>query len=373
MLNTTLDTGTVRATLKTTRLMEAVRFHGPRDIRVETIDEPICGKGEVKIRPAFVGLCGSDIHEYTGGPVLIPQEPHNITGRSCPVTLGHEISGIVEEVGEGVAHVSPGQRVVVRPTIFDRQCPACKRGYEYCCENIGFIGLSGYGGGLAKYHVAPAEHFYPIPDNVSLEAAALIEPLAVAWHAVNLSPFKIGDNVMVVGGGPVGIGIVQVLKLQGAKNIMLSELYDKRRRFAIEYGATHAFDPGQEDVTQRVMEVTDSVGADVIFDAAGVEKALNGAISACRTHGAIINVAVWEKKPAISVNDLMYNEVKYTGSALYDEGSFAAVIKALGYGQLQPEKMITSKIKLNETVEKGFETLVNDREDHCKILIDVQA
>lgn len=142
---------------------------------------------------------------------------------------------------------------------------------------------------MAKYHVAPAEHFYPIPDNVSLEAAALIEPLAVAWHAVNLSPFKMGDNVMVVGGGPVGIGIVQVLKLQGAKNIMVSELYEKRRKFAIEYGATHTFDPGQEDVTQRVMEVTDSIGADVIFDAAGVEKALNGAISACRTHGTIVN------------------------------------------------------------------------------------
>ncbi|KAE8142428.1 chaperonin 10-like protein [Aspergillus pseudotamarii] len=373
MLNTTLDTGTVRATLKTTPLMEAVRFHGPRDIRVETIDEPVCGKGQVKIRPAFVGLCGSDIHEYTGGPVLIPQEPHNITGRSWPVTLGHEFSGIVHEVGEGVTNVSPGQRVVVRPTIFDRQCTACKRGYEYCCENIGFIGLSGYGGGLAKYHVAPAEHFYPIPDNVSLEVAALIEPLAVAWHAVNLSPFKMGDNVMVVGGGPVGIGIVQVLNLQGAKNIMVSELYEKRRRFAIEYGATHAFDPGQEDVTQRVMEMTDGVGADVIFDVAGVEKALNGAISACRTHGTIINVAVWEKKPAIPVNDLMYNEVNYTGSALYDEGSFEAVIKALGYGQLKPEKMVTSKIRLNETVERGFQTLVNDREDHCKILIDVQA
>ena len=209
---------------------------------------------------------------------------------------------------------------------------------------------AGYGGGLAKYHVAPAEHFYPIPDNISLEVAALIEPLAVAWHAVNLSPFKMGDNVMVVGGGPVGTGIVQVLTLQGAKNIMVSELYEKRRRFAIEYGATHAFDPGQEDVTQRVMEVTDGVGADVIFDAAGVEKALNGAISACRTHGTIINVAVWEKKPAIPVNDLMYNEVNYTGSALYDEGSFEAVIKALGYGKPSLKAFLSLPFTLSDCV-----------------------
>ncbi|KAE8379609.1 chaperonin 10-like protein [Aspergillus bertholletiae] len=332
MLNTALDPGTTRATLKTTSQMEVVRFHGPYDIRFETIDEPICGKGQVKIRPAFVGLCGSNIHEYTSGPVLVPQEPHSITRCSCPVTLGHEFSGIVDEVGEGITHVSPGQRVVVRPTIFDRQCTACKRNYEYCCENIGFIRLSGYGGGLAKYHVAPAEHFYPIPDNVSLEAAALIEPMAIAWHAVNQSPFKMDDNVMVVGGEPVGVGIVQVLKLQDAKNIMVSEPYEKRRGFAIEYGATHAFDPEQENVTQSVMEVTDSAGADVIFDAAGVEEALSGAIGACGTHGTIINVAVWEKKPAIPVNDLMYSEVNYIGSALYDEGSFTAVIKALRDG-----------------------------------------
>ncbi|KAE8151762.1 chaperonin 10-like protein [Aspergillus avenaceus] len=353
--------------------MKAVRFHGRGDIRVEEIDEPICGDGQVKIRPAFVGLCGSDIHEFTAGPVLVPEEPHNITKRSSPVTLGHEFGGIVEEVGDGVTHVSPGQRVVVRPTIFDRDCAACKRGYEYCCENIGFIGLSGYGGGLAKYHVAPAEHFYAIPDDVSLEAAALIEPLAVAWHAVQTSPFKMNDSVLVIGGGPVGIGIVQVLKLQGARHIIVSELYEKRRRFAIQYGATHAFHPGEENLVQKVMEITGSIGADVVFDAAGVERALKDAVSSCRTHGTIVNVAVWEKEPVVPVNKLMYNEVNYTGSALYDERSFVAVIKALEYGQLKPERMITAKVKLTETVEKGFHTLVNDREDHCKIVIDVQA
>ncbi|GJP97414.1 hypothetical protein AlacWU_10313 [Aspergillus niger] len=166
MLNTATDSvNTYRTTLKTTPVMKAARFHGRGDIRVEEIEEPTCGKGQVKMRPSFVGICGSDIHEYSGGPVLVPEKPHGITGTSLPVTLGHEFSGIVEEVGEGVTHVSPGQRAVVRPTIFDRECTSCKQGYEYCCEKIGFIGLSGYGGGLAKYIVAPAEHFYTIPDN----------------------------------------------------------------------------------------------------------------------------------------------------------------------------------------------------------------
>ncbi|PYI11784.1 alcohol dehydrogenase [Aspergillus sclerotiicarbonarius CBS 121057] len=373
MLNNATDSISIcQTTLKTTPVMKAVRFHGRGDIRVEEIDEPTCGKGQVKMRPAFVGICGSDIHEYSGGPVLVPQKPHGITGATLPVTLGHEFSGIVEEVGEGVTDISPGQRAVVRPTIFDRECTSCKLGYEYCCENIGFIGLSGYGGGLAEYIVAPAEHFYSIPENVSLEAAALVEPLAVAWHAVNISPFKPNDNVLVLGGGPVGIGVVQVLKLQGAKNIMVAELTENRKKFASGYGATHVLDP-RVDVAAKVRELANNVGADVIFDTAGVEVALNEAICATRTHGTIVNIAVWERRPALQVNQLMYSEVTYMGSALYDESAFQNVIRALSYGQLNPEKMITSKIKLDEVVEKGFQALVNNRDAHCKILVDVQA
>ncbi|RAL17008.1 uncharacterized protein BO97DRAFT_382208 [Aspergillus homomorphus CBS 101889] len=353
--------------------MKAVRFHGRGDIRIDEIEEPACGEGQVKMRPAFVGICGSDLHEYTGGPVLVPQKPHKITGATHPVTLGHEFGGIIEEVGEGVTHVVLGQRAVVRPTIFDKECTSCKLGYEYCCENIGFIGLSGYGGGLANHIVAPAEHFYPIPDTISLEAAALIEPLAVAWHAVNISPFKPGDSVLVLGGGPVGIGIVQVLKMQGCQKIIVAELMENRKQLARDYGAAHIVDPRETDTATRVRELTDGVGADVIFDTAGVERALNEAIGACRTHGTIVNIAVWEKRPALRVNDLMYSEVKYTGSALYDESAFMNVIEALNHGQLTPEKMITAKIKLDEVVEKGFDALVHHRDAHCKILVDVQA
>lgn len=320
----------------------------------------------------------------------------------------------MEEVGDGVMHVSPGQRAVVRPTIFDRQCGQCKHGYEYCCENIGFIGISGmdatflarrkeanaglrsgFGGGMAKHIVAPGEHFYAIPDIISFEAAALIEPLAVAWHAVNLSPFKVGDNVMVVGGGPIGICVVQILKMQGAKNIVVAELIESRKQFARDYGATHIVDPRQVDVVQCVKELTYGKGADVVFDTAGVEKALDGAISACRTHGTIVNLAVWEKTPRVGVNKLMYNEVSYMGAALYDESAFRNVIRALSSGecswswietvvvgevelttltgQLRPERMITAKIKLDDVVEHGFETLIKDCAEHCKIVVDVQA
>ncbi|KAI9374723.1 chaperonin 10-like protein [Aspergillus egyptiacus] len=353
--------------------MRAIRFHGPEDIRLDQIEEPTCGKGQVKLRNSYCGICGSDLHEYTSGPVLIPKEPHNITKTTSPIIMGHEFGGVVEEVGDGVTHLSPGQKVVVRPTIFDRKCPPCKLGYEYCCDNIGFIGLSGYGGGFAEHVVAPAEHFYPIPDNVSMEAVSLIEPLAVAWHAVNLSPFREGDNVLIVGGGPVGLCILQVLKLRGAKSIMVAELMESRKTSAEEFGATHVLDPTKVDIAKTVRKLTDGIGADVVFDSAGVEKALDGAIDASRIHGTIVNVAVWEKRPHIRINEMMYHEVKYVGAALYDEKSFMDVIDAISKGQLKPEGMITDKIRLEDVVEKGFKTLLKDRATHCKILVDPRA
>ena len=148
---------------------------------------------------------------------------------------------------------------------------------------------------VEKKIVAPAGHFYPIPDSISLDTAALIEPLAVAWHAVNISPFKTGDSVLVVGGGTIGLGVVQVLKLHGAKNIMVSELVDNRRKLCLYYGATHILDPREVNVAQKTRELTDGIGADVIFDAAGVEEAIVGAIPACGTQGTIVNIAVWER------------------------------------------------------------------------------
>ncbi|KAJ5718478.1 hypothetical protein N7488_004124 [Penicillium malachiteum] len=324
----------LRTTLKSAPPMQSVRFHGPRDIRLDEVEEPM--------KPAYVGICGSDLHEFTSGPVLIPKHPHRITGSTYPASLGHEFGGIIEEVGEGVTHVSPGQRAVVRPTIYDGNCSACKLGYNHCCENIGFIGLSGFGGGMSRKIVAPATHFYPIPDNVSLEIAALIEPLAV-------------------------------LKLQGATRIMVAELMENRQKLCGEYGATNILDPREVDIASRVRELTDGVGADVIFDAAGVEKALLDAIPACRTQGTIVNVAVWEKDPAIPVNQLMYKELRYMGAALYDEISFLDVIRAISHGHLTPENMTTAKIPLAQVVAGGFKALLEHRDQHCKILVNVQA
>jgi threonine dehydrogenase-like Zn-dependent dehydrogenase len=186
---------------------------------------------------------------------------------------------------------------------------------------------------MAEYIVAPASHYYLLPDNISFEDASLVEPLAVAWHAVKRAPFKSGNNVLVLGAGPIGIGAVQVLKLKGANNIIVVELLQNRKDLARQYGATHTLDPKETDMPKAVNDLTGGRGVEIVFDTAGVEIALNGIIDATQVQGTIVNIAVWEERPAIDVNDLMYREINYMGATLYDEASFKEVIENLHTGK----------------------------------------
>jgi threonine dehydrogenase-like Zn-dependent dehydrogenase len=322
--------------------MKAVRFHGKNDLRYEDIPIPEVKKGQVKVRPSWVGICGSDLHEYLGGPGLCPTTPHPITKETVPLTFGHEFSGIIEEVGEGVTDYKIGDRVVVQPIIYDGTCGACLEGLQNCCWSNGFIGLSGWGGGLAEHIVVPTSTLYHLPDNVSLEIGgkkhsgiaasranwnpALIEPLAVGWHAVKISPYKEGDAVLILGGGPIGISVILALKARGAKKIIVSELSKKRQEFAKRFGAHYVIDPTKEDVVKRCRELCDQQGVHVVYDCAGVQAGLDQAIHAVRARGTVVNIAIWEKPCSITPNDLTFKERKYMGVATYQIGDFQEVL-----------------------------------------------
>lgn len=351
--------------------MKALRFHGQKDIRLDEVEIVQCGKGQVKVKPAFVGICGSDLHEYLGGASIIPTTPHPITNEKVPLTLGHEFSGTIEEVGEDVHDIKVGCRVVVQPIIYDGTCNACKEGYINCCDNNGFVGLSGWGGGLSEHVVIPRKAVYEIPDSISMEVGALVEPLAVAWHAVKTSPFKKGDSVLILGGGPIGLAVIQTLVAKGASKIIVSEVASRRKEFAKQFGAHHVLDPTKDDVVARVRELCGGSGADVAFDAAGVQAGLDQAIQAIRARGTLVNIAIWEKTATITPNRLVFRERRYMGVATYQEGDFQDVIDAIASGSLKPEPMITGKIQMDEVEEKGFKALVHDKANHIKILVEV--
>ncbi|KAH6710828.1 hypothetical protein BKA61DRAFT_612491 [Leptodontidium sp. MPI-SDFR-AT-0119] len=353
--------------------MRAMRFHGQKDIRLDQILIPNCGKGQVKVKPAFVGICGTDLHEYLGGASLIPSaHPHPITGEKVPLTLGHEFSGTVVEVGEGVTTHEVGDRVCVQPIIFDGTCGACVDGYINCCYSNGFIGLSGCGGGLSDFMVCPATSAIHLPSSIPMEIGALIEPLSVAWHAVKVSPFKPGDSVLVVGGGPIGLAVIQALRAKGAGKIIVSEVSPRRKQFSTEFGADHVLDPTKVDVVTEVRKLCDGQGVHVGFDAAGVQSGMTAAINALRAHGTLVNIAVWEKPVPIFPNDLVFKEKHYMGVATFVAGDFAEVLDAIVSGAIKPSKMITKKVKLEDTLTEGFQTLINDKDNHVKVLVEVQ-
>ncbi|KAJ5194988.1 uncharacterized protein N7498_008426 [Penicillium cinerascens] len=355
--------------------MRAVRFHGRGDIRLDQVEEPTCGSGQVKIKPAFVGICGSDLHEYLTGPHAVPVNPHPLTGEKLPTTLGHEFSGTVEEVGDGVTGLQIGDKVAVKPNLSDDTCQRCLMGRTNCCDSLGFIGYSGSAGGLSDHVVVNSKHAIRLPESIPLDIGALVEPLAVAWHAVSRSPLQADDSVLIVGGGPIGLAIVQVLKARGIKTIIVVEISAQRREFGRTFGASHTLDPKEVDAVAEIIAITgDFRGTSIAFECSGVQAGLDTVMAGLRVRGTAVIVSLWEKKPTINAFvDIVLGEKHVTGAAIYDYDDFNAVIEAIASGNIKPQPMITSKIRMDEVVERGFRALINEKDKHVKILVDVSA
>ncbi|KAI0965910.1 GroES-like protein [Xylaria arbuscula] len=354
--------------------MKAVRYYGKEDIRIEQVPEPTVRPGQVKIAPAFVGLCGTDLHEYIGGPCFCPINQHPVTGESIPITLGHEFSGIITEIGPEVTGFKVGQRCAVQPTIFCGHCPACESGAENVCHDGGFIGLSGRGGGLSQAICVNATHVFPLPDGLELDTGALVEPLSVAWHAISAAP-EIGPDsvILVIGGGPIGLATILCLKAKGVEKIVVSEIAVSRQGFARQFGATQVVNPLKDDVTKAVLGESSGRGADVAFDCAGVPASIKSACAAVKAKGTVVNVAIWEKDIPFNPNWMTFKESIYKSVLGYRREDFEAVIENLKIGAIKPNGMITAKIKFDNVVEDGIKRLISDKDNHVKILVDINA
>jgi (R,R)-butanediol dehydrogenase/meso-butanediol dehydrogenase/diacetyl reductase len=349
--------------------MRAVRYHGNRDVRVDDIPEPECRPGFVKIAPEWCGICGSDVHEYLVGPETIPSpgEPHPITGESVPIVLGHEYAGTVVEVGEGVDGVHVGDKVAVEPIIRDNECPTCVEGHYNLCPQLGFHGLSGYGGGLAEFSAVPSYMVHVLPDTISTDAAALIDPLAVGWHAAKMAPIVGGESVLIVGAGPIGLVTLLAAKAMGADRVAVVELTTARKHKAAELGADLVLDPVTDDVSGTIGRLFGQ-GVDVAFDAGGNKATIELALGAVRPRGRVVNIALWEHPVEFDMFSMLFKESNLTASCAYcdDHGE---VIDALATGAIDVAPLITGRISFDEVVTKGIEELMHNRDAHVKILV----
>ncbi len=203
--------------------MRAAVYYGPNKIEIADVGEPEPAPGTVKVKVGYNGICGTDLHEYYAGPIFVPTEPHPLTGQQMPLVIGHEFSGVITDIGAGVTGWSEGDRVAVEPIYRCGNCPACQAGNYNICAQIGFHGLMS-DGGMAEYTVVPTDMLHKLPDNVSLQLGALVEPMSVAYHAATLGEVRSGDTAMVFGAGPIGIGLWFALRGKGLEDTFVVAL-----------------------------------------------------------------------------------------------------------------------------------------------------
>lgn len=344
--------------------MRALRWHGPRDLRLVELIEPALQRDEVRVSVAYCGICGSDLHEYVDGPHAIPVDcPHPLSGRRAPLTLGHEFCGTVVESAD--PQVAVGTRVVVEPEYRCGACDECRAGRYNLCRSMGFIGLMG-DGAMADSVVVPSYTLHTLPDAVRFEQAAVFEPAAVALHAVRRSALEPDDACAVFGMGPVGLLTVAMLRQCGAGEIVAVDVNPQRLALAGRLGASVAVDASREDATGEIRRRTGGRGAALAFEVAGVQASLDAALASLRKGGQAVLVGLMGQA-RFDVFDLVNRELNITSSVGY-RGCHPTLIEWTARGQIDPAVVVTRTVSLEEAVPRGFDALLSDR-SQVKVLV----
>lgn len=348
--------------------MRAAVFHNAHDIRVEDVDVSKVSDNQVKVKVAWAGICGSDLHEYNAGPIFIPKDEESpLTGRKAPLTMGHEFSGVIEEAGANVDGLKVGDKVTINPLITGE---VHKEKLIDMYKGFTFVGL-GSDGGFADYVVVDKENIVKLQDDTSLELGALVEPTAVALQAIRESEMQFSDSVAVFGAGPIGLLTVIAARAAGAKDIIVFDLSDTRLKKAKEVGATYAVNSGNQDSIEFVKAHYPD-GVDRTFEVAGVPITLNQAIQVTRARGMVTIVSIFEKAMEFNPMLLTSSGVRISSTLAYEPDIFEATVKMIESGQINPFPVITDYIELEDIVDKGFETLINDK-SQAKILVKLSG
>ncbi len=336
--------------------MQAAFFEGNRRIHVGSCVPVDPASGQVQIRVAYCGICGTDLHLYQGAMAHRLHLPH---------VMGHEMSGTVERAGAGAGGWKPGDRVTVRPLDPCGACPACLAGHCHICQNLKFIGID-TPGALQGLWTVPAHTLHRLPDHLPLREAAMIEPVAVACHDVRMGEVRAGDRAVVIGGGPIGILISLIAKVRGAE-VLLAEVNPFRLKLAAELGLD-AVNPRETDFPALVEARTGGAGADVVFEVSGSAPGVEMMTRLARTRGRIVVVAIFGEPPKVDLFRFFWRELRLTGARVYEPEDFEAAIELAAGGKLPLARLITNVVPL-EGLESGLQQMEQGGEV-MKVLID---
>lgn len=335
--------------------MKATQYEGNQTFTVQEKEIEAPAKGEVRIKVAYVGVCGTDVHIYHG----MMDKRVNI-----PETIGHEMSGVIDAVGEGVSGYSVGDKVVVRP-LDDRKVKPSDKGFNHICEELKFIGIDSPGA-MQEYWNVPAFTLHKLKADTDLKLAALIEPLSVATHDVRLSGLTAGETAVVLGGGPIGLLVAMVAKEVGA-NVIISEVNEKRIAKAKSMGL-NAINPMEVNLVDYVKEQTEGRLADVVFEVAGVQPALDIMTEVAGIRGRIVMVAIHGQPKPVNLFKFFWKELKLIGARVYEKEDYEKSIDLITKNELPFEDMITDVQPLSN-IQQVFENIDNNP-DGMKVLMD---
>lgn len=333
--------------------MKYAVLYAPLDLRLDEKPVPDVKSGQVLVKIAACGICGTDTLIYTGKiPVKLPYSP------------GHECAGVVHEVGEGVLSVKTGDRVAVDPNHDCGFCHYCRRGYPHLCENQKTLKLKS-NGGFAEYIMVPAKLVHKIPDQVSFQEAALIETLSCCIHIVDAAGIRIGDTVVIIGGGAMGLMLVQLARQKGAGQIVVSEPVEFKRKLAVELGADLGVNPLNEDLPAAVRKIN-PYGANVVIEGVGLPAAIEQACNMLARHGMLVLAGLCPENKTVPVCPyrITRDEITVKGAFL-NPFSFARAIDCLG--RIAKDRLITGTYPLN-AVAKAMEAAQSG--NNVKIVIN---
>lgn len=341
--------------------MQAAVFHGPRDVRLTAVADPTPQAGEVLITVQRAGICGSDVNRFRYGSH--PWPPGFI--------MGHEFCGEIAALGPEVTGWQVGQQVVVEPTLYCGSCLYCQQGYHNRCVDFMRRGITGSGtnGAFAEYVCVPAYQPHARPPELSIDVAALVEPLAVSVHGWRLAGVEQPDSAVIVGIGNIGLLALLVARARGARQIIAIGKYAARQELAYAYGATAVLEPDDPQLEARILEQTNGLGAELVLEAAGTPSSLCTAVAVARKGGKIVVLGVFHEEVALNFRMIQLMEKHLMGSLIYQRQDFAEAIRILADGGIDKRRHITAEIPLRDIISHGFVPLSEQRAAHIKIQV----
>ena len=328
----------------TEQTISAAFYRGDRQFTVETTQASPPAPGEVAVRIAYCGICGTDMHVFHG----------NMDARvGFERVIGHEMSGTIAAVGDGVGGMAVGQKVVVRPLDHCGDCPACHAGHEHICHNLKFLGLD-TDGAMQEIWNVPAHTIHMLPDDIRMDHAALIEPVAVACHDVRLSRLQAGEDALVIGGGPIGVLVAMVARDAGAK-VVISEVNPHRLSIAGKLGFD-TINPMETDLAAAIDGRTGGKGADVVFEVSGTQPGVDAMTACAATRGRIVMVAIHAQKPEVDMFRFFWRELELVGVRVYEKEDYEKAIAIIAAGGVDADTVITDVSPLSE-IQSAFVSL----------------